>query len=589
MATRKIRLTTSTTRLGAGLLVGLLAMASLVSSAQASSVPLKTAAKFGVLAGSTVTNTGQSLIDGNVGVFPGTAVTGFPPGRLSFGSEIHRGDSVASKAQDDATGAYTSLMGRRPTEYVNQVNDGELGGRTLAPGVYSSLSFISLNGVLTLDAKGDPDAEFIFQAGSTLLVGTSTVSAVRLIGRAEADNVFWQVGSSATIGVDSHVVGTMLALTSITMKTRAILNGRAIALNGAVTLDGANGGAAVFPGDPAADTPSLRALRYVALGDSYSSGEGLGEDHGSYLTFGDSACHRHRLAYPELFRWQSRRTHLNFFACTGARTEHIYTKTQRHEPSPQAKRTALNKRTDLVTITIGGNNAGDPDGDGNGGLEKPLAFCWQHERCNKNPKFIADLNAHLAAIAKNLIPTFRTIKRHSGRNTTIVVLGYPHVFPTDRKQQDCAVQGVGIPVPPLVPPMMPPTLPIAARATPRDTIHIGWEPEEQTFLNRATDRLNRLSSHATNVRGIYFYNPTGYFKGHARCEKKQRWTNGLTGPKLQFPPIGEDSFHPTAAGHRAYRNFLLMELRAEARRIKKKQQKGRLTPVGLPANPRPTG
>jgi len=218
---------------GATLVVALLVMASLASSAQAAAVPLGTAANFAVLAGSTVTNAGPSLISGDVGVSPGSAVTGFGPGRVIPPSAIYRGGSIALKAKNDLTTAYNNVAGRSSTETIFA----DLGGRTLAPGVYTSASSLSLNGTLTLDAKGDPSAVFVFQAGSTLLVGTTTVSHIRLIDGAQAGNVFWQVGSSATIGVGSAFAGNILALTSITMKTYATLNGRALAENGAVTLD----------------------------------------------------------------------------------------------------------------------------------------------------------------------------------------------------------------------------------------------------------------------------------------------------------------------------------------------------------------
>ena len=216
-----------------GLLVGLLVMALLASSAQAASVPLGTAANFAVLAGSTVTNAGASVIRGDVGVSPGSAVTGFGPGTVVPPSVIYRGGPIALQAKNDLTTAYNNVAGRSLSEAVFA----DLGGRTLAPGVYSSASSLALNGDLTLDAKGDPNAEFVFQAGSTLLVGTTTVSHVRLINGAQASNVYWQVGSSATIGVGSAFAGNILALTSITMKTSATLDGRALAQNGAVTLD----------------------------------------------------------------------------------------------------------------------------------------------------------------------------------------------------------------------------------------------------------------------------------------------------------------------------------------------------------------
>src|SRR4051794_24426392 len=206
----------------AGTLLALLATAALASSAQAASVPLGTADSFAVLAGSTVTNTGPSVISGDLGVSPGTAVTGFPPGTVTGGT-IHAADAVALQAQSDVTTAYNDAAGRGSTATISA----DLAGRTLTPGVYTSASSLGLTGDLTLDARGDPDAVFVFQAGSTLTTGFA--SRVLLIGGAQACNVFWQVGSSATIGTSSAFAGNILALTSISLTTGATLQGRALA------------------------------------------------------------------------------------------------------------------------------------------------------------------------------------------------------------------------------------------------------------------------------------------------------------------------------------------------------------------------
>ncbi len=207
-----------------------LAMASLTASAQAASVALGSAAGFAVLGGSTVTNTGSSVISGDLGVSPGTAVTGFPPGKLTGGT-MHVNDGVAAQAQRDLTTAYNDARGRSSTSTISA----DLAGSTLTPGVYTSATPLGLNGDLTLDGQGDPNAVFVFQAGSTLTV--SSASRVLLIGRAQACNVFWQIGSSATIGSTSPFAGNILALTDITLTTGATLSGRALARNGAVTLD----------------------------------------------------------------------------------------------------------------------------------------------------------------------------------------------------------------------------------------------------------------------------------------------------------------------------------------------------------------
>jgi len=184
---------------------------------------------FSVLAGSTVTNTGSTTVSGDVGVSPGTAVTGFPPG-LASGS-IHKADSAAAQAQAALTAGYIDAAGRSGGTTVS----GDLVGRTLTAGVYKSTSSLAVSGDVTLDAQGDSSAVFIFQIASTLTTGSG--SHVVLANGAKACNVFWQVGSSATLGTYSDFKGNILALTSITITTGVNLEGRALARNGAVTLD----------------------------------------------------------------------------------------------------------------------------------------------------------------------------------------------------------------------------------------------------------------------------------------------------------------------------------------------------------------
>lgn len=192
-------------------------------------VGLATAASFAVLAGQTVTNTGPSVINGDVGVSPGSAVTAFPPGTVNNGT-IHAADAVAAQAQADTTTAYNDAAGRSPSATVTA----DLGGRTLVAGVYTG-GTLGLTGTLTLDAQGDPNAVFVFQSASTLITATS--STVALINGVDPCNVFWQVTSSATLGTNSVFVGTVLALTSVTATTGAVVTGRLLARNGAVTLD----------------------------------------------------------------------------------------------------------------------------------------------------------------------------------------------------------------------------------------------------------------------------------------------------------------------------------------------------------------
>ncbi len=187
---------------------------------------------FAVLGGSTVTNTATpTIVTGNLGVSPGSAVTGFPPGIVTGGT-IHAGDSVAAQAQSDLTTEYNSLAN---TPCNTDLTGQDLGGKTLTPGVYCFSTSAQLTGTLTLDAQGNSSAVFIFKIGSTLT--TASASAVLLINGASSCGVFWQIGSSATLGTGTALGGSIVALTSITLNTGASVTGRILARNGAVTLD----------------------------------------------------------------------------------------------------------------------------------------------------------------------------------------------------------------------------------------------------------------------------------------------------------------------------------------------------------------
>lgn len=207
----------------------ILLLASSPLSAQAPS--LGTAADFAVLGGSAVTNTGNTVVQGELGVSPDTAVTGFPPGVVTGGT-IHVNDAVAQQAQSDLTVAYNGLAGLACDQ---DLTGQDLGGQTLAPGVYCFSTSAQLTGTLTLDAGGDSNAEFIFQIGSTLT--TASNSVVDVVDSGESCNVYWQVGSSATIGTATAFAGNIVALTSITLTTGASADGSLLARNGAVTLD----------------------------------------------------------------------------------------------------------------------------------------------------------------------------------------------------------------------------------------------------------------------------------------------------------------------------------------------------------------
>jgi tetrahydromethanopterin S-methyltransferase subunit B len=209
-------------------------------------VALGAATTFAVLAGSTVTNTGATTVNGDLGLSPGTAVTGFPPGIVN--GTIHAGDPAAALAQLDLTTAYNDAAGRT----LGAIGlAGNLGGQTLTPGLYKSTSSLEISsGDLTLDAQGDANAVFIFQMASTLT--TTSARQVILSGGARAANVFWQVGSSATLGTGSVFKGNILALASITVTTDAAVEGRLLARTGAVTLDANITGLAI----PAGTIPS---------------------------------------------------------------------------------------------------------------------------------------------------------------------------------------------------------------------------------------------------------------------------------------------------------------------------------------------
>jgi hypothetical protein len=200
-------------------------------AATAPSVPLAMEA-FAVLGGSTVTNTGPSSVDGDLGVWPGLAIVGFPPGIVVPPGTQHAGDAVAQLAQSEVTTAYNTLAGQAcNTPLTGQ----DLGGKTLAPGVYCFSSSAQLTGDLVLDALGDPNAVWVFQIGTALTTASS--SSVAVINGGSSCKVWWQVGSSATLGTGTVFAGNILADQSITLNTSASIVGAALARNAAVTMD----------------------------------------------------------------------------------------------------------------------------------------------------------------------------------------------------------------------------------------------------------------------------------------------------------------------------------------------------------------
>jgi uncharacterized repeat protein (TIGR01451 family) len=222
---KRVRLTPLLLALSLSLMMAMPA----TSMAAEPTVDLGSTASFAILAGETITNTGPTTINGDVGVHPGSAFTG--QGEATINGAVHLADAVASVAKTDLVAAYNDAAGRPVTATTGV----ELGGLTLGPGVYSSGGVLGITGTLTLDAGGDPNAVFIFKSTATLITGAG--SRVVLTNGARFCRVFWVVPSSATLGTNSEFVGHIFALTSIAAQTGATVQGQLLARNGAVTLD----------------------------------------------------------------------------------------------------------------------------------------------------------------------------------------------------------------------------------------------------------------------------------------------------------------------------------------------------------------
>lgn len=234
----------------------------------AASVNLGTAKSFAVLAGTTITNTGATTITGDVGVHPGKTATGFTT--VTLHGAKHLGDAVALSAKNSLVTAYNDAAGATPVTNVPT----ELGGTTLKAGVYAS-DTLGLTGTLTLDGKG----VYIFQAASTLI--TAPNSKVALINGATECNVYWQVGSSATLDTSTSFKGTIMALTSIAMKTGATLQGRALARNGAVTMDHNTINSSACAAPSATPTSGTQAVRTAPPTDTFGSTPAAAADRAS--------------------------------------------------------------------------------------------------------------------------------------------------------------------------------------------------------------------------------------------------------------------------------------------------------------------
>lgn len=203
-----------------------------IAAGAAPPVNLATAQPFVVLGGAGVTNTGPTVLNGDLGVAPGTSLSGFGAPAVVNGA-THVNDAVAAQAQADLTTAY-NVAAEQPVAPGNDLTGIDLGGLTLSPGAYGFSTSAQLTGQLTLDAHGDPNAQFVFVIGSTLT--TASASSVILTNGASPCNVFWKVGSSATFGSGTAFEGNVLALTSISLNSGVTVLGRALARNGEVTL-----------------------------------------------------------------------------------------------------------------------------------------------------------------------------------------------------------------------------------------------------------------------------------------------------------------------------------------------------------------
>lgn len=214
--------------------VAVMGILTVSSVANGQTISLGAAQDFVIVSAAGVTNSGPTIISGNIALSPATSITGFAAGEGTVTGMIHANDELAVQAQIDALAAYTALAGLTP---VIDKSGENLGGMTLTPGVYHFNTSVGLTGKLTLDTQNDPNALFVFQIGSTLTTMDSSSVVVIGLGSVNDANIFWQVGTSATLGANTLFDGNILAYSSISLGTNtAIENGRAIALTGAVTL-----------------------------------------------------------------------------------------------------------------------------------------------------------------------------------------------------------------------------------------------------------------------------------------------------------------------------------------------------------------
>lgn len=295
-------------------------------------------------------------------------------------------------------------------------------------------------------------------------------------------------------------------------------------------------------------TPPRPPLRYVALGDSYSAGEGLAENNGPYLEGGDPDCHRHSRGYPPQFRFGPQRPALSFFACSGATTWNIWQEPQDQEPIQLAHPEQVNAETELVTITVGGNDIGFSEILTKCGAPPP----WQMSACNNEPYASTVYSRIEEELPPKLARTYREIKAAVGADTVVVVLGFPQLFPDEPHEQDCAELTT-------------------------------FSQGEIDFMRDATVRLNAVMKREAERIGFHFDDVLRDFAGHAICEDEGvDWINAAEWDwDAGYWVNGDAAFHPNALGYTGYRDslewFIDVKLATGAPRA----------PSGLPANPPP--